>query len=198
MYRNMDATLPRATVPARKKNKLHAKEFLLWGFMVSVFMIFAGLTSAVIVRRADGNWLEYVLPSAFWWSTALVLLSSISLQWSVGRARRDKLRQLKIGLILTLVMGLLFLLSQWMAFRQMVDVGLYVVGNPSTSFLYVITGLHALHMLSAVVVLFVIFARVFQYKVHSKNMLSIRLGTLYWHFLGLLWIYLYVFFQLVF
>jgi len=194
----MDATLPRATMPARKKNKLHAKEFLLWAFMVSVFMIFAGLTSAVIVRRADGNWLEYVLPSAFWWSTAFVLLSSISLQWSVNRAKRDELGQLKTGLVVTIVLGMLFLVSQWMAFGQMVDLGLYLVGNPSTSFLYVITGLHGLHMLSAIVVLFVIFAQVFQYKVHSKNMLSFRLSTLYWHFLGVLWIYLYVFFQLVF
>jgi len=194
----MDATLPRATTPARKKNKLHAKEFLLWAFMVSVFMIFAGLTSAVIVRRADGNWLEYVLPSAFWWSTAFVLLSSISLQWSVNRAKRDELGQLKTGLVVTIVLGMLFLVSQWMAFGQMVDLGLYLVGNPSTSFLYVISGLHGLHMLSAIVVLFVIFAQVFQYKVHSKNMLSIRLSTLYWHFLGVLWIYLYVFFQLVF
>lgn len=190
--------MPSATVTVRKKNKLHAKEFLLWAFMVSVFMIFAGLTSAVIVRKADGNWLEYVLPSAFGWSTAFVFLSSVSLQWSVTRARRDELGQLKTGLLITLVLGTLFLLSQWMAFRQMVDVGLYLVGNPSTSFLYVITGLHGLHMLSAVVVLFVIFAQVFQYKVHSKNMLSIRLGTLYWHFLGVLWLYLYVFFHLVF
>ena len=195
----MDATLPGATSsPARKKNKLHPKEFLLWAFMVSVFMIFAGLTSAVIVRRADGNWLEYVLPSAFWWSTAFVLFSSISLQWSVGKARRDELGQLKMGLATTLLLGTLFLLSQWLAFKQMVGVGLYLVGNPSSSFLYVITGLHGLHMLSAVVVLFVIFAQVFQFKVHSKNMLAIRLGTLYWHFLGVLWIYLYVFFQLVF
>lgn len=194
----MDASMPSATVTVRKKNKLHAKEFLLWAFMVSVFMIFAGLTSAVIVRKADGNWLEYVLPSAFGWSTAFVFLSSVSLQWSVTRARRDELGQLKTGLLITLVLGTLFLLSQWMAFRQMVDVGLYLVGNPSTSFLYVITGLHGLHMLSAVVVLFVIFAQVFQYKVHSKNMLSIRLGTLYWHFLGVLWLYLYVFFHLVF
>jgi cytochrome c oxidase subunit 3 len=194
----MDATLSRTTGPVRKKNKLHAKEFLLWAFMVSVFMIFAGLTSAVIVRRADGNWLEYVLPSAFWWSTAFVLLSSISLQWSLVQARRDELGKLKLGLVLTLFLGLLFLFSQWVAFQQMVSVGLYLVGNPSTSFLYVITGLHGLHMLSAVVVLFVIFAQVFRYKVHSKNMLSIRLGTLYWHFLGVLWIYLYVFFQLIF
>jgi cytochrome c oxidase subunit 3 len=131
-------------------------------------------------------------------STAFVLLSSISLQWSLVQARRDELGKLKLGLVLTLFLGLLFLFSQWVAFQQMVSVGLYLVGNPSTSFLYVITGLHGLHMLSAVVVLFVIFAQVFQYKVHSKNMLSIRLGTLYWHFLGVLWIYLYVFFQLIF
>jgi len=194
----MDTTLTPPVAPTRKKNKLHAKEFLLWTFLVSVFMIFAGLTSAVIVRRSDGNWLEYVLPSAFWWSTALVFLSSISLQWSLGRARRDELGQLKVGLAVTMITGLLFLLSQWIAFRQMVEIGLYLVGNPATSFLYVITGLHALHMLSAIIVLFVIFVQVFSYKVHSKNMLSIRLGTLYWHFLGVLWIYLYIFFHLVF
>lgn len=182
---------------AKKRQKLHPKEFLLWAFLVSVFMIFAGFTSGYIVRRADGNWLEFVLPNGFLISTLVVLLSSVSMQWTLVQARRDNLDKVKIGLILTILMGVGFLFAQLNAYNQLVNMGLFLVGNPSSSFLYIITGMHALHIVSAIIVLFVIFANVFQYKVHSKRMLGIRLATIFWHFLGALWIYLYVFFLIM-
>lgn len=192
----MEATMPQPSA-AKKRQKLHPKEFLLWAFLVSVFMIFAGFTSGYIVRRADGNWLEFVLPNGFLISTLVVLLSSVSMQWTLVQARRDNLDKVKIGLILTILMGVGFLFAQLNAYNQLVNMGLFLVGNPSSSFLYIITGMHALHIVSAIIVLFVIFANVFQYKVHSKRMLGIRLATIFWHFLGALWIYLYVFFLIM-
>ncbi|MFN3530520.1 MAG: heme-copper oxidase subunit III [Bacteroidia bacterium] len=193
----MEAAASERPIAARKRQKLHPKEFLMWAFLVSVFMIFAGFTSGYIVRRADGNWLEFVLPSGFMMSTILVVLSSVSMQWSLNQARKDQLERVKLGLVFTVLLGVGFIAAQFNAFGQMVEMGLFLVGNPSSSFLYIITGVHALHLMSAIIVLFVIFANVFRYKVHSKNLMGIRLGSIYWHFLGALWIYLYVFFLIM-
>lgn len=192
----MEAAVPQPSV-VKKRQKLHPKEFLMWTFLVSVFMIFAGFTSGYIVRRADGNWLEFVLPTGFLWSTIVVLLSSISMQWAVMMARKDNLDKVKIAIVITILLGVGFIFAQLNAYNQLVNMGLFLVGNPSSSFLYIITGMHALHIVSAIIVLFVIFANVFQYKVHSKSMLGIRLASIFWHFLGALWVYLYVFFLIM-
>ena len=189
----MEAAMQGNMAPAKKRQKLHPKEFLMWVFLVSVFMIFAGFTSGYIVRRADGNWVEFVLPTGFLYSTILVILSSISAQWALMQARKDNLDKVKVGVGLTALLGLAFIGAQLNAFNQLVEIGMFLVGNPSGSFVYIITGVHALHLVSAIIVMFVIFANVFRYRVHSKNLLGIRLGTIYWHFLGLLWIYLYIF-----
>lgn len=165
----MEAAVPQPSA-VKKRQKLHPKEFLMWAFLVSVFMIFAGFTSGYIVRRADGNWLEFVLPTGFLWSTIVVLLSSVSMQWAVSLARRDNLEKVKIAISITILLGVAFIFAQLNAYNQLVDMGLFLVGNPSSSFLYIITGMHALHIVSAIIVLFVIFANVFQYKVHSKSM----------------------------
>jgi cytochrome c oxidase subunit 3 len=192
----MEAAVPQPSA-VKKRQKLHPKEFLMWAFLVSVFMIFAGFTSGYIVRRADGNWLEFVLPTGFLWSTIVVLLSSISMQWAVMMARKDNLDKVKIGVAVTILLGVGFIFAQLNAYNQLVDMGLFLVGNPSSSFLYIITGMHALHIVSAIIVLLVIFANVFQYKVHSKSMMCIRLASIFWHFLGALWVYLYVFFLIM-
>jgi cytochrome c oxidase subunit 3 len=192
----MEAAVPQPSA-VKKRQKLHPKEFLMWAFLVSVFMIFAGFTSGYIVRRADGNWLEFVLPTGFLWSTIVVLLSSISMQWAVMMARKDNLDKVKIGVAVTILLGVGFIFAQLNAYNQLVDMGLFLVGNPSSSFLYIITGMHALHIVSAIIVLLVIFANVFQYKVHSKSMMGIRLASIFWHFLGALWVYLYVFFLIM-
>lgn len=193
----MEAAAMPQSLERKPKGKLHPKEFLMWGFLVSVFMIFAGFTSGYIVRRADGNWLEFVLPNGFIYSTILVLLSSATMFWAVKAARKDNLERVKIAISLTILLGVGFILAQLNAYNQLVDMGLFLVGNPSSSFLYIITGMHALHIVSAIIVLFVIFANVFRYKVHSKNMMGLRLGSMFWHFLGALWIYLYVFFLIM-
>jgi cytochrome c oxidase subunit 3 len=193
----MEAAASQQPIAAKKRQKLHPREFLMWTFLVSVFMIFAGFTSGYIVRRADGNWLEFVLPVGFMYSTLLVILSSFSMHWSLMMARKDELQKVKIGIVFTVLLGLGFIFSQLNAYSQLVDMGLFLVGNPSSSFLYIITGMHALHLMSAIIVLFVIFANVFRYRVHSKNLMGIRLGAIYWHFLGALWLYLYVFFLIM-
>jgi cytochrome c oxidase subunit 3 len=187
-----EITGPRRT--EKRKFAMDPLEFMMWAFMVSVFMIFAGFTSGYIVRKGDGNWLQFALPSAFMLSTALVALSSIALQWSFAQAKKNELAKVKIGMSITLLLGLGFVGAQLLAYSQLVNIGLFLNGNPSVGFLYVVTFIHALHVLSAIIALIVIFAQAFRFQVHSKKLLGMKLVTLFWHFLGILWIYLYGFF----
>ncbi|NVJ85891.1 MAG: cytochrome c oxidase subunit 3 [Algoriphagus sp.] len=172
---------------------MHPKKFALWLFMVTVVMIFAALTSAYIVRQAEGNWLEYDLPEIFWYTSGIVLLSSVFLHWAYLSAKKDNLLQLRIGMTLAVVLGIAFLVGQWYSWVALVDRQVFFVGNPSGSFLYVFTGLHGLHLISGVIFLIIVLISSFRYKVHSQSMDTMEMATSYWHFLGGLWIYLFMF-----
>jgi cytochrome c oxidase subunit III len=175
---------------------MHPKKFAMWLFIVSVVMLFAGLTSAYVVRRAEGNWLEFALPKVFYWSTAVILASSATMHWAVASARKDEIPRLKLAMLLTLGLGLVFLAMQWAGWADLVNAGVYFTGptsNPSGSFLYVLSGLHGLHIISAVVFVAVITYVSFRLQVHSKAMVRIEMCANYWHFLDLLWVYLFVF-----
>src|SRR5690606_15659435 len=115
---------------------MHPKKFALWLFMVTVVMVFAGLTSAYIVRQSEGNWLEYDLPGIFWVTSGIAVLSSLTLQWAYYSARKDNFANLKIGMALTVLLGIGFLVGQWYSWVAMVDREVFFVGNPSGSFLY--------------------------------------------------------------
>ncbi|WP_297335437.1 cytochrome c oxidase subunit 3 [Algoriphagus sp.] len=172
---------------------MHPKKFALWLFMVTVVMIFAALTSAYIVRQAEGNWLDYELPSVFWITSGIVLLSSVFLHWAYRSAKRDELIQLRIGMIGAVGLGIAFLVGQWYSWVALVDREVFFVGNPAGSFLYVFTGLHALHLISGVIFLIIVLISTFRYKVHSQALTTMEMATTYWHFLGGLWIYLFMF-----
>ncbi|MCS5491855.1 cytochrome c oxidase subunit 3 [Algoriphagus limi] len=172
---------------------MHPKKFALWLFMVTVVMIFAALTSAYIVRQAEGNWLEYDLPEIFWVTSGIVLLSSVFLHWAYISAKKDNLLQLRIGMSIAVLLGIAFLVGQWYSWVALVDRQVFFVGNPSGSFLYVFTGLHGLHLISGVIFLIIVLISSFRYKVHSQSMDTMEMATTYWHFLGGLWIYLFMF-----
>jgi cytochrome c oxidase subunit 3 len=177
----------------KKTMTMNPKRFLLWMFMVSIVMIFASLTSAFIVRQAEGNWLAFELPSILWYSTALLLLSSATAQLAYWSAKRDNINSLKGYLSLSLILGIGFLVSQLYTWGALVDNNVFFVGNPAGSFLYVIMGVHGFHLISGLVYLLVMLVRTYQYKVHSKNLLQLGLSVSYWHFLDGLWLYLFVF-----
>lgn len=172
---------------------MHPKKFALWLFMVSVVMVFAGLTSAYIVRQSEGNWLDYDLPEIFWFTSGIAVLSSLTLHWAYYSARKDNFSNLKIGMVLTVLLGIGFLVGQWYSWVAMVDREVFFVGNPSGSFLYVFTGLHAAHLISGVIFLIIVLISTFRMKVHSQAMISMEMATTYWHFLGGLWLYLFMF-----
>jgi cytochrome c oxidase subunit 3 len=172
---------------------MHPKKFALWLFLVTVVMIFAALTSAYIVRQAEGNWLEYELPEIFWVTSGIVILSSIALQFAYYAAKKDNFLSLRIGMVLTVLLGIGFLVGQWYSWVALVDREVFFVGNPAGSFLYVFTGLHAVHLISGVIFLIIVLISTFRYKVHSQALNTLEMATTYWHFLGGLWLYLFLF-----
>lgn len=177
----------------------HPLKFSLWLIIISIIMMFAAFTSAYIVRREEGNWLEFDLPNMLLINTAVIILSSVTMQLAYNAAKTDSLSRLKVMLVATAVLGVAFLLGQWNAWGELVANNVYFGGvssNPSGSFLYVLTGVHGFHLITGLIFLVLVLRSSFKYKVHSKNTLRIQLCTIYWHFLGGLWIYLYIFLKL--
>ena len=176
-----------------KLKSINAKKFALWLFIVSICMLFAGLTSAYIVKKSDGRWLQFEMPDMFFYSTLILILSSIIMHWTYLMAKNNSLKRVKIGITGTAFLALSFFFMQYLAWIELVDENVFLVGNPSGSFVYIFSGLHLAHLIGGLVFLLVIFLDTINYKVHSKNMLAIEMCTTYWHFLGALWIYLYLF-----
>jgi len=184
---------------------VHPVKFTLWLFLVTVTMLFAAFSSAIIVQwpdaQANGSWVHFHIPVNFTVSTVLIVLSSISLQWSYFAAKRNELMQNRIALSITLVLGLAFLFSQYAGYKALIAESVYFTGlaNSGTrmvspisgSFFYVLTGIHALHVIGGVIFVAATLISSLRFRVHSKNMLRINLCTTYWHFIGVLWIYLF-------
>ena len=176
--------------------KVNPKKFTLWLFIVSIVMIFASMTSAYVVKRSDGNWLNFDLPEAFLYTTFIIVLSSATMQWAYLSAKKDAISNLNIGLAVTLILSIAFLVGQCFSWSQLVEQDVYFVGNAAGSFIYVLTGLHGFHLISGIIFLIIVSISSLNYKVHSKKILLIEMCTTYWHFLGGLWVYLYLFLSL--
>lgn len=159
-------------------------------------MLFAGLTSAYVVRADNGNWLVFHLPDIAIISTAVIVTSSLTLllgQWAI---KRDNYRMTSVSLLVTLCLGILFFYTQWEGWRQLTAQGIYFVGkysNASGSFLYFIALVHLLHMIGGLIALAVSLTKCLLKKYSSADYLGIELTAIYWHFLGLLWVYLFLF-----
>ena len=181
---------------------VHPKKFIVWILMGSIFMMFGALSSAYIVRKGEGNWLEFELPSIFTISTALILLSSLTYHLAYLASKKDDLPKVKMLLGVTLSLGVAFLVSQYYSWVQLYNYkflnGFGVVfggaySNPAGSFLYVLSGLHAFHIISGLGFLLAVLILTLKNKINSKKQLWIEACGNYWHFLGVLWIYLYIF-----
>jgi len=181
---------------AKKPRSMNPKKFALWLFIVSVIMLFGAWTSAYLVKRGEPGWASFDLPQQFWVNTLIMIVSHITMVWAHRAAKRDNLEHTKLALGLTTILGVGFLVGQWLAWGKMVEMNHYFAGgasNSSSSFIYVLTGFHGLHIISGIVVLLIALIAAFRFKVHSRNMLRMELCSTYWHFLGGLWLYLFVF-----
>ncbi len=181
------------TEEPKRPLSMHPKKFALWLFIITVVMIFAALTSAYIVRQAEGNWLVFELPTSMWVTTGIILLSSVTMHWAYLAAKKDELDQVKLAIGITTGLGVLFLVGQFYVWGVLVDSNVFFVGNPSGSFLYFLSGLHGLHLVSGIIFLIIVLISALRYKVHAKNLNQIQMCATYWHFLDGLWIYLFIF-----
>jgi cytochrome c oxidase subunit III len=173
--------------------RMHPQKFAMWLFMVSVAMIFISMSSAYIVKKGAGDWVYFRLPDMFLYTTILIVLSSVSMQWAYVSAKRNNLVGIRAGMAMTGVLGLAFVAGQWMGWQQLVEQKAYFSDAPSGSFIYVFSGLHGLHLIGGVVFLTLVLVDAFRYEVHSKRLVRMEMCTTYWHFLGGLWLYLYIF-----
>ncbi|MEO6904239.1 MAG: heme-copper oxidase subunit III [Bacteroidia bacterium] len=169
---------------------------LLWLGMISMVMIFAALTSAYVVRQEKGDWLQFQLPQLFYISTAILLFSSISMNWVLSSAKKNAYKSIQLAAFITLLLGVAFIICQFKAWSVLVDQKIFFAGkdsNASGSFLYALTGLHLAHLFFGIIALIVVFIKASLKKYNSENFLGIRLCAIFWHFLDLLWIYLFLF-----
>lgn len=180
-----------------EKNKIHPLKFVMWAGCASIVMMFAGLSSAYIVKRNQANWLTYDIPFIFWYSTAVIIFSSIAIILSRKAFINRKMRQYRAWLGLTTLLGITFVILQYVGFNQLWDSGITLTRNVSFSFLYIIVGLHALHVMGGVVALVVMYLKSFSSKKKNYSPISIELMNIYWHFVDLLWIYLLFFLVLI-
>lgn len=180
------------------RNKIHPKKFALAVACASILMMFSAFTSAYIVRQAAGNWLEFQLPSLFFVSTGIILLSSFTLHFSYRSFLKGK-EQLYKGLLLTSFgLGLLFIAMQYQGWLSMMEMGVPLKTNPSGDFIYVISGVHAAHVIGGITALVIALLHAFtlKFKVTPARKLRFELTFIYWHFVGFLWLYLIVFFSI--
>jgi cytochrome c oxidase subunit III len=180
-------------VKMEQQKKIHPHKFTMWVGIGSILMMFAGLTSAYIVKRNQANWVTFDLPLAFWYSTAVIIASSLSMHLSAKYFKERNMPKYRSLLTVTAILGLLFIVLQIIGFQQLWQKGITLQASVSYSFLYVIVGLHGLHVIGGVVALIVIFAKAFNTKVRSYNNVPVDVMGTYWHFVDLLWLYLLVF-----
>lgn len=169
---------------------------LLYIAIVSIVMLFAGLTSAYVVRADNGNWLVFHLPNIAIISTAIIVTSSLTMLVAQRAIKKDNYTLTSLGLLLTLVLGIAFFFTQIEAWKELTAQGIYFVGkysNAAGSFLYLIALVHLLHMIGGLVALAVSLTKSLLKKYSSADSLGIELTAIYWHFLDLLWVYLFLF-----
>lgn len=192
----MNNTLKEELLVARRKT---AKP-MLWVSLVSMTMMFAGLTSAYVVSRRRDDWVSFDLPPSFFYSTLLILLSSITFYLATRFIKKDQVKTTSQLLLLTLALGLGFGFFQYQGFQELYYQGHVFGGADSTvksSFLYGITFLHFLHAIAGVIVLLIVIFNNLKGKYSSSNSLGLELGGIFWHFVDLLWIYLFFFFYFI-
>lgn len=178
-----------------RRNRIHPHKFALYAAMASILMMFASLTSAYLVRQAAGNWQEYQVPEIFFISTIVLLASSAALQYAMSSFKKENEVGYKTGIIIAAILGTSFVVMQYFGWNALYDIGVPLDGNPSGSFFYVISGLHAVHILGGIAAIGVALFHAFslKFEVTETRKLRFSLVTQYWHFVDILWLYLFVF-----
>jgi cytochrome c oxidase subunit 3 len=178
----------------QQRKKIHPHKFTLWVAIGSIIMMFAGLTSAYVVKREQPGWTSFTMPLVFWYSTGVMLLSSLTMQMAL-KAFKDRERNKYKNLVAaTTMLGILFVVLQLIGYKQLHRAGIKIEGSGAGVFFIIIFGLHALHVLGGIVALLIQFFKAFSNRLRSYNPVPVEVTSTYWHFVDGLWIYLFIFF----
>lgn len=179
------------------KKRIHPQMFALYVAMASIAMMFAGLTSAYIVRKSQPNWRYYELPGIFWVSTAVIVLSSITIALSLRYFKKANWSAYRLFLLISLLLGISFGVFQFEGFKELYHLPdpVRVAGNPSESFLFIIWGLHLAHIAGGLVAMLIVLLRSFFRHNDPAVPTGIAIVANYWHFVDILWLYLFFFFM---
>ena len=183
---------------ATRRNKIHPHKMVLYVGIGSLLMLFIALTSAYIVRRASGNWLEFSIPTIFYVNTLVIVLSSLTLHLAYRAFKREASGAYRSWLGLTLGLGIAFLIMQFMGWDALAAQGVPLKINPSGDFVYAFGWLHAVHLVAGIAALAVSFVLAFVLPLRRTpaRQLRLELTVIFWHFLDALWIYLIIFLSL--
>ena len=180
-----------------QRKKIHPHKFTLWVALGSIIMMFAGLTSAYVVKRDQPGWTSFFIPRAFWYSTAAILISSLTIQMALKAFKDREMLRYRSLLSLTAVLGILFVVLQASGFRAIWDSGINFHGSGGGQFLFIIAGLHAAHVIGGIIPLLVMVGKAYATKIRSYNAVPVEIMSTYWHFVDLLWLYLFIFFMAI-
>lgn len=185
------------TTEEYKLRTARSYKLILLFAMVSMTMMFAGLTSAYVVSQSRADWLkDFQLPSAFYFSTIAILGCSITFHLAKKAIQKGNQSRTTSFLLATLALGISFVVLQFVGFGQIVANGYYFTGSASsitTTFLYIVVLVHLIHLAGGMISLLIIIYNHFKQKYNSTQTLGIELGAMYWHFLDFLWVYLFLF-----
>lgn len=176
---------------------MHPHKFTMWVAIGSIVMMFAGLTSAFIVKSNQTSWKTVDLPQAFWFSTAVIIISSITLQMALRSFKQREMSKYGVLVGVTFLLGIAFVALQWMGFSELWAQQVTFKGSGAGQFLYVIFGLHAIHVIGGLITLLIMFIKAFVGKVKLYSSIPVEVISIYWHFVDLLWLYLLVFFLII-
>jgi cytochrome c oxidase subunit 3 len=171
------------------------KSMLFWA-MGSMFIFFSGFCSYYMVMNGNSNWLVYELPDLFYISTAVIVLSSVTLMLSQQAVKKNNFNIVKLGILTTIILGVVFGIIQFKAWKYLIEQNIFFAGknaNISGSIVYVITFMHFLHVAAGLLALIVSFVKALKNKYTADNYLGLTLTSLFWHFLDVLWVFLFLF-----
>jgi len=185
------------TQGTEEEKVIRAKKMMLWFGIVSLTMGFAGWTSAYIVSSKREDWIsDLELPQAFFISTVIIILSSITYWLAKSSIKKENQKQATIFLATTLVLGITFIVLQFIGFSQMLENGYYFTGptsNIKMSYVFLLAAVHIAHVVAGLITLLVVMVQQLRGKYTSGKMLGLELGATFWHFLDFIWVYLIVF-----
>ncbi len=173
---------------------------MLYFALIALTMSFAGLTSAYVISRKREDWVSFDMPNVFYLSTLLIMLSSITFYFAKKEMEKENRSKTNLFLVTTLLLGIGFIYFQFQGYLELTKMGLFFTGpksNVAASLFDVIAVLHVAHIIIGLLVILVLLIKNYQKKYSAVNHLGITLGEIFWHFLGALWVALFIFFLLV-